>query len=295
MAETIDRKTIREDVARSLGLLMEGVAGARTGLNADQVDIVKLADLTADAERMRDAYVFHPNATNETNWRRILRYGYPGNTTVDVSRDFDPVPTAADSLQVYFMLDLDDWNACTNRFLKNNYFIDRATVTLVENQLEYALTTAGTQWVTSKGQVYSVRYRLTTSGQEAENEVPNYTLVEDSGVITVKLHRVPPNPSTYQLIVAARRNFTALDADAETTVCPWPLLEAGVRYQVLTRIFSKFGTNIKRLYGPDLMQAEKDLADARAKWLPPITAREYVQDEEWWGPDVDAVFDFPAW
>lgn len=292
--ETTTRKVIREAVAGELGLLHEDVvASVPSGVGNDQLELTKLADLTPDPERIRDSFIFHPNGTNYTNWRRILKFNFPASQKVSVTRAFDPVPVANEPVQVYFMLDIDEWNRCIDEALKDLFFVDRTAITWVNSPetREYALPS----WIQYQGQVLYVRNRYTATGKETEEGLGSYSLIEDANAVTLKLPHAAPDTNTYQGVVAANHPYSALANDASTTTCPYPLLKANVKVHVLHKIFTKFGQTVKKNYGQAIMIAEKDLADAKAKWMPPLVARDYILEDEWDGPNISPVFRFPSW
>ena len=296
MAETTTRKTIREAAARHLGLLIEALVTSVSAEGNDRIVVDKLADITPDAERMRDSWVYHPNGTNETNWRRIQKYDYPNSREVLVSRDFNPVPTATDPIQIYMMLDPDEWNALINQALQRLYFVDRIAVPIIADEKEYALSAAGEIWLQSSGQIHSIKFRRTAeAGLETEQEVSAYSIQEDTNVLTIKLHSPPPSATQYQMIIVGRRNYAAISTDAATTTCPYPLLLRAVVVAAVHKIFEKYGANIKRLYGSTSIIEERELEKEKARWLPQLQSREYVQQEEWEGVEIDSVWRSPAW
>lgn len=285
MAETTTLKAIREAVADDLGLLID--TAIDVVVDTDTLTINQLADKSPDVERMRDAYVYQSAV-----WRRITSYGYPTNNNIELSRAGSFSVAAA---QIYSMLDPDDLNKAINEVLVQLHFIDGAGVTLLADTRTYVLPT----WIQRRGQVRDVRWRDTSVLTTApfEEPVESYRISEDTNVCTLYINDVVALRSitTYDIQVYANRMYARLATDAATTTCPWPLLFGVTKVAVLRKIFTKFGKSVAGLYGPKLAVAEKQEAMLRSEWLPKITSREYVEEENWMGPDLNPAFESPTW
>lgn len=282
MAETTTLKALREAVAGQLGLLID------TSIDTDTdpvFTIAALSDKTPDAERMRDSFLYQSGV-----WRRIISFGYPTNDNVTVTR-LSAITTGA--AQVYFMLDPDELNAAINEGLKELYFEDVDSITLVANTYVYTLPA----WIQTKGQLIALKWRdtslLTTAPHE--DHVGGYTPQEDGNVVSVVIHDELRSVTTYDLRVIGRRNYSALANDAATTTCPYPLIFAVAMVKVLHKIFNKYGKGIASLYGPKMQVSEGEMAKAKMDWLPKLKAREYIEEERWQGPDQSPYFNSPTW
>lgn len=284
MAETTTLKALRESVTGDLGLLIDTTIDVV--VDGNTLTINQLADKSPDAERMRDHYVYQA-----AEWRRIVSFGYPTNTDVELSRAGTFTPASA---QIYSLLDPDDINAAINEALVQLYFVDKATVVLIAATNTYALDS----WVQQKGQVVAVKWRDISllSTMPLEEEVESYSLREDSNVVTLFVN-VPDirSVTTYDIQVYARRNYARLANDAATTTCPYPLLFGACKVAVLQKIFAKFGKAMATQYGPKLAVGERQLAALKSDWLPKLVAREIIEDEFWQGPDTNPNFEYPNW
>lgn len=281
MAETTTLKVLREAVAGQLGLL---VASAIT-VDADPVfTLPTLADKSPDSERLRDAYLYQSGT-----WKRIVSIDATG-AIVTVTGLSAIVVGAA---EVYLMLDPDEMNAAINESLKELYYVETETISIVANTYIYTLPT----WLQTKGQLMSVRWRdislLTT--QPREEEVNSYGIIEDANALKIYIHDVIRSVTTYDIQVKGRRNYSALATDAATTTCPYPLIFNHAMVKVIHKLFNKYGKGVASLFGQKMAVAEKDLMVAKSDWLPKIVAREYVEEESWQGIDSNPYFESPPW
>lgn len=283
MAVPTTLKVIREAVAGQLGLLIDTTIDAVP--DSLHATINALADKSPDAERMRDSYLYQSGA-----FRRIVSFGYPTTEDVTTARTHPFVTGAA---QVYFMLDPDDLNAAINEALQEYYYIETETIVPVTGTYIYALPT----WVQQKGQIIGLKWRdisvLTTRPEE--NEVGSYRILEDANVLSVYINEQLRSVTTYDLQLRGRRNFSKLANDSATTTCPYKLIYGGAMVSVLHKIFNKFGKGVASLYGQKMMVAEKELMTLKNDWLPKLVAREFIEEEYWFGPDKNTVFDNPTW
>lgn len=283
MAETITLKSLRELVAGQLGLLIDTVIDVAVDGNTYTID--RLADKSPDAERMRDAYLYQSAV-----WSRILSFGYPATNDVETARNVGLVAGAA---QIYFMLDPDDLNAAINEALKELYFVEKDTITLLADTTVYALPA----WVQQKGQILNLKWRDVSvlSTDPHESELASYSINEDNNTCTVVIHEALRSITSYDLQVYGRRNFSMLASDSATTTCPYQLAFTNSMSKVLQRLFNKFGKGVASLFGPKMMENEKNLMKAKSDYLPRLTARDYILDDRWEGPDINPVFESPSW
>lgn len=63
----------------------------------------------------------------------------------------------------------------------------------------------------------------------------------------------------------------------------------------MRKLFTKFGKVMGSQFGPKLAVAEREEAKLKNDWLPKLKAREYVEEENWNGPDLNPVFEAPPW
>jgi len=286
MAETATRKVVREACADTLGLLLQVTVDAK--IDTDTYTINALADVSPDPERMRDSFLYSPV---ELEFRRILNFGYPTTNNVDISRAYTHDLGAATAAQIYFMLTPAEWDSVINEVLPEFYYIDRLTVVPIAGTTEYSLATA--TWLQTKGQVLNVFFEHKTT--KIPEAVGSYEFTEAANVLKLILHVYPPSADTYNLVVEARHNYGTLATDVATTTCPRDLWFNAVQVGGLHRIFKKYGTNIKRLFGQAVMIAERDLAAAKARSLPPLVSRQYHIDMAWSGPDFGFLPEEAAW
>lgn len=282
MAETTTLKVLREAIAGQLGLLIN----ATITVDADPVfTIPSLSDDTPDAERMRDAYLYQSG-----EYRRILSFAYPTTEQVTVTR-VGAITTGA--CQVYLMLSPTEMNEAINEALKELYYVETETVTLVANTYTYALPT----WMQQKGQILSVGWRdisvLTTRPEVTP--LSGYTIKEDANALTLFVGEGLRSVTTYDIQVSGRRNYSALATDAATTTCPYPLIFSVAMVKVLHKLLNKYGKGILTLYGPKMQIAEGEMAKNKMDWLPRLSSKEYLETEGWLGPDTNANFDYPTW
>jgi hypothetical protein len=285
MAETTTLKAITEAVMDDLGLLIDTVIDVV--VDGDTLTINQLADKTPDAERMRNAYVYQAAL-----WRRIVSFGYPSTNNVELARTGTFSAAAA---QIYFLLDPDDTRKAINEALSQLFFEDKVTLAILADTRTYELAS----WIQQRGQVFKVNWRDISllSTKPLEEEIPSYSIREDANVCTLYVNDVVQlkSPTTYDIQVYARRNYSKLASDAATTTCPYPLLFGVAKVAVMRKLFSKFGKVMGSQFGPKLAVAEREEVKLKSDWLPKLRAREYIEEENWHGPDLNPGFELPPW
>lgn len=283
MAETTTLKVLREAVADQLGLLIN--TAIDSAASNPVFSILGLVDKSPDAERMRDSYLYQ----TAVGCRRIVSVA-SNLQSVTISRSTAFTAAAA---QIYFMLDTDEMNAAINEGLKELYFEDTESLTLVADTYTYTLPT----WISQRGQILAVRWRdislLTTI--PTEEAVDSYSVLSDANALSIFINGALRSVTTYDLRVTARHNYSALATDAATTTCPYNLIFSVAMVKVLHKILNKYGKSILTLFGPKMQIAEGEMAKAKMDYLPKLTALEYVNEERWQGPDTNLFYEAPSW
>jgi hypothetical protein len=274
MAEASARSLIRRKVAGDLGLLIEA---PYTRVDADTATVDHLADVTPNPEIMRDAFFYVLSGSDAGEWSRITGFNYPTNNNVDLAVGILADVTADLLSEIYFMLDLDNWNRVVNEALTELWRWDRQTIPLIANTDEYALAS----WIQTSGQIGEVLFRDTNPSPPLEGPVPAWTLQEDDNVLTLKILQLPAQVTNVNIVVKARRYYAELATDAATTTCPLQLItQAGV-LKAAEKIFKTRGRAMRDLFGQTLIVAQKKLDEQKADHMPKIIAREFVHDGDW--------------
>ncbi len=63
----------------------------------------------------------------------------------------------------------------------------------------------------------------------------------------------------------------------------------------IRKIINKFGERVKKQWNMPLAIAEKEYSKMRAAVMPSLVAREYSDDGDWDGPDIDDFFLHSGW
>ena len=169
------------------------------------------------------------------------------------------------------MLNPDEWNDALDEALQELYYLEAITVTLVNSQNRYDLTTTNT-WLLHKGQVVGVYLRDISDGVNNIKEygAPAWRLPEEAGVVYLYLPIMPGDVTNIRAIVYARRYYGTMAADTDTTTAPLALIMAGLRHKALEKIYHLFGERAKKMFGNELGLAEKRYTEMRERHLPRI-------------------------
>lgn len=304
------RKTIREWVAGELGRKhVVTQSGALTG-GGTTITLPAIRDIFTDNERLEDAWIAADIDADEIlEWRRITAANVL-NGEVVINRAFDDVSADGQEFVIYLLLNPDEWNDAINEELVTLYFKERLEVDLtafvpnLTNETEFALssdtaadsdsgTPIGATWLQYEGQIMAVRYRNGTTG--AEIPITSYRLRSHRNAVTLVLGSMPYSSSTYTMVVEALRYYPKLNQEDWGTTCPTPLWQAAVKVAAIRKIINKFGDRLKKQWNMPLAIAEKEYAKMRAGVLPSLIAREYHEDGDWDGPEIDDFFSQPGW
>lgn len=303
------RKTIREWVAGELGRKhVVTQSGAVSG--GTTITLPAIRDIFTDDERLEHAWLAADINADETLEYRRITAANVDNGQVVINRAFDTEPANGQQFVIYMLLNPDEWNEAINEALVALYFKERLEVDLdafvpaLTKENEFALSSAdnadsdngtaiGATWLQHEGQIFGVRYRNTTTGYETP--VTSYRLRSHRNAVTLILGSTPWSSSTYSLIVEALRYYPKLNEEDWGTTCPTPLWKAVVKVACILKIINKFGERVKKQWTMPLAIAEKEEMKQRAALLPTLIAREYAEEGDWDGPEIDDFFLQPGW
>ncbi len=274
MAELSARSLLRRKITGDLGLLIEA---PYTRVDADTATVDKLADIAPNPEIMRDAFFYVLSGGDAETWSRITAFNYPAANTIDLAVGILVDATADLLSEMYFMLNVDDWNRVVNEALTELWRWDRQSIPLIANTNEYALAS----WIQTGGQVGEILFRDTNPTPAIEGPAPTWTIQEDDNVLTLKIFQLPALVTNVNVIVKARHYYDELVTDAATTTCPLQLItQAGV-LKGAEKIFKTRGKAMRDLFGQTLIVAQKKLDEQKQEHMPKIIAREFVHDGDW--------------
>jgi hypothetical protein len=276
-----------EMCCRDLGLVI-------ADLNVDAVVTAKtvytingLQDYIPDDKAAEDAFAYVKIATPE--WRRVISYGFPTTNNVTVSRDFTGNVNTNDKLDLFFILNPDEVKRCVNEALSELFREERLLITLDPAHTLYDVTTTNT-WLLTKGQVQRVGF-IYTDPSEANSvqewAAPAYRWQESADALSIVLGSFPADCTNTKLVVTARRYYSTLTADANTTTCPLPLIRAAAKKAIMQEIWHELdGVRAKQMFGMEMAITEKDLSAARVTWRQNIVLRDPSMEEVYRGPEV---------
>jgi len=291
------RKTIREWVASKLGRLHR-VAITIDGVDNTLYDVPEIVDITGDEERLVDWYLMLDDDSATPEWRRVTAISLD-LAQLSITRAFGAAPAADSPAVLYGLLNPDEWNEAVDEALTVLHFPDRTEMDLEittdsngneTTAKEYSLPS----WIQTRGQFKAAKYRNLTTLHETE--VARYRLTESmtDGVKLVIID-TPPSPTSYSLMIEGMRWHTRLDEDQWGTTCPQPLWQAAVEVSAIHKVMKKYGQRFKAQFSQDLAMAERELLQMRAAILPAIQTREFIDDTDWAGPDIDPFFSGDGW
>ncbi len=286
MAELSARSLLRRKITGDLGLLIEA---PYTRVDADTATVDKLADIAPNPEIMRDAFFYVLSGTDAGTWSRVTQFLYPASNNIDLAVGILGDVTADLLSEIYFMLDVDNWNRVINEALTELWRWDRQSIPLIANTNEYALAS----WIQTKGQIAEVLFRDTNPTPAVEGPAPTWTIQEDDNVLTLKILSLPVQVTNINVIVKARHYYDELVTDAATTTCPLQLItQAGV-LKGAEKIFKTRGKAMRDLFGQTLIVAQKKLDEQKQEHMPKLIAREFVHDGDF-VPGSDFAHE-PGW
>lgn len=268
MALTITAQALRENAAADLGLMLKAKVEAVPA--SDQATISKLTDVSPDPERMRDSFILESGAVPATATRRIIAMQGDIITTSHAHG-----LAVDDEVRIYFLLTPEEMQAAIDEDIKKEWTRTRHEVTLLSTTNEYELPT----WIQSKQQVEGVEFRdASDSTYIIEEPAVAYQLIETANIVTLRLIFVPSNIANIKAIIHARKFFTAFASEAATTTMPEPWAVRMAQVAIVHKAFSKHGQALKRLFGQEVVLAERELVKLRATFVPPYVARDYRAD-----------------
>ena len=289
MAITTTLKAAAEAVASSLGRLIDTVVDA--AVDSKTFTISRVLDVVPDEEALRDRFLYNPTTPQE--WRRINAVSGPNVVCV---QDFTNPPVDDAAVQIYSILNPSEWRDAVNIALPKLYFEDRVSIPLVANTNLYTPTSA--DWLQSEGQILRYYFRDITSGATniEEVSVPAVRPIEEDNALSFYLLSTLADITNVSLVVVAKHPFDKLTSDAGTTKCPYDLLIGQSKIEALKLIWNRLGSaRAKQLFGMHLVTAERELNQAKARWLPMATGEELRMEEAWLGVDTAGIPTVWSW
>lgn len=269
----ITRKTIRERAADSLSIFLDSLQAA-----PDSPSIVRLANITdvaIDDERFRWYYVYVP----DNNEFRLVTAVNVANGAVTLGRDFTANVVQNSVVQIYGLLNPDEWNSIIdNEVMPALFREDRVVIPLVSGTYEYNATSVAS-WLTTEEQIIRMRLRdQTVAIAPREGEAPAVYIkeVDDHNVWAI-LQIIDTNQ---RLVIEARRYYTAFGNETSTVNINERLVVERAKYQALKRIFQRLGAAAKRIYGQQMVLTERDVIEEERRRLKVTVRRDWSDETE---------------
>lgn len=180
------------------------------------------------------------------------------------------VIAAADEVELHMLLDPRDWNDCINRGLRRCTLLRRDALTLVSQQLQYALTSQTT--LESPKHVVRILMRDgATSAQYTyrELEPSRWWVDDDDDVLTLNLRSAIEPQSNLAMYIEYIGAYSAISTDAATTTCP---LDWAVSAAIMVA-WERFGKQIDERSVPSLqsrLETSKAFMEQCAIWAPKL-------------------------
>ena len=287
MAISVSLKTIVEKVAKSLGCMKEGSISVVT--NAKTFTIPRFKDYFPSDKGPEDWFLWCNG-----EWHRVNTWD--GNLGVLVTiDDFIAVPLLGDAVQLYRILEPDDWRDAANYALTSLWFEDRITTALSDGKNLYTLS--ATTWLQTKQQLIRFLWRDVSGGATyiEEPSVAFLRPIEEDNSLSVYIPILPADITNTRLITVAKHYYEALTSEGAMTTCPEPLFLAATKFECLLRIFQKMPTKAKADYGRDLILTERDLAKQKAQYVPEATFEDMREEEPWKMVDMGYIPTLWTW
>lgn len=259
MAVTTTRKTLRQEVARSLGCMITTQVDTNYTAPSTTLSLGALVNFAQDNQKFQYWYVQRADGA----WRLITSTTIGSNGDVALASTFADGTglQSGDNVDLYMVLDPDAWNFCIDEGLKDEFRKVSTLIPLESGVNEYDLS-AAIPWLQLRGQLIRMRYR--NSETHNEEDIPVLYTIENDYGLTLK---IPYVPSAFdQIRVEAKRYYEALAADTDTVTLPSGLAKARIRYRALQQIFQTVGPGAKQYWGQAMVLAERDLHFQEERW-----------------------------
>ncbi len=267
-----------------MNLLVKGVADSVIG---KVVTIDALGFKIPSPDRARDAYL----TKDGIDFRLITS---PTTSLNEVTLD-STLPTLAnnDAVRIYFLLSPEEMNDALNEEIQKNSFETRHSITMTANVNEYALPSH----VTSRTQVLGVIYRYNLTGEPIEDvPVPSFQLLEDDGVVTLQLIRMPTVITNLTVQVRLRKYYDTLTTEAATTTMPYNYAAAMAQVAFYRKLGRKYGAEVVRqIFREGLSEARLEYMRMKQEHEPVAETTDLYQDFHWNGPDIPLDYLSPSW
>lgn len=306
MATTITRKQIREGAAADAGLLtrLDSITTSDIDSSNLTINLGQLFTKKPDKFMVADSWV----TENGDDYARILKYYQdeaPHRVTVD------HIPTGltgnagGNTLEAYSLLSPETWNDCINEALEELFKVIRVEITIVGGQSEYACDSQvdpdgdTCTWLQSRTQIYSIEYRAASGSQVSLEQLGGVRFLESSNALTVHLSVMPlVADSGASLILVARKPYvwrgSTLDADSDTTTCPYKLAMIATQIKALRVLFKSHGEQVKRNFAAALAVAEKEYVKMVNEFVPAARPQPLMIDEAY-EPDLPTEMQRWSW
>ena len=265
--------TVVMEAARQLGLIypIDPATGAATTITATPIQ-----DLAIDDQLFRWAYLARDTGTDWPEFRLSSDTDVSAGT-LTIQRAFTTEPG---KIHLFLVLSPDEWLNALNAALIRMFYEDRASITLVAGTSEYDVSAVNT-WLTRKNQIKRTRFRNTAVAlNPIESEVPVVYFREVGEVLTMLFPGALPSDVDNTVVILEARHYHAggLTGFTASLTFPLSLLIAEVKWEALKLVFSKMGASAKRLFGQQMVIAERDLREAESRFLDISVKRDW-QDE----------------
>lgn len=188
------------------------------------------------------------------------------------------VIAAADEVELHMLLDPRDWNDIINRGLRRCTKVRLDQLTLVSQQLQYALTSQTTLESPKHVQRILMRDGDTSNRYTwRELEPSRYWISDDDDALTLNLRSAIEPQSNLAMWIEYVGAYDSLSTDATTTTCP---LDWAVSAAIMVA-WERFGKQIDERSVPSLqskVDASKAFLEQCAIWSPKLNRTIAFQD-----------------
>ena len=205
------------------------IASTATGGSTSQlIDTVRLQRANWPAERYKDAWIYFTatgDLVADNNTREVQTYAPSTGTCTQDGPVWSTAVTSSMTYELHKLLDPRDWNAAITRGLRKCTRRRREAITVVANQLQYALTSY--TWFEGRQQMLQVWHRTGSTANEYRfDEMPPWMwdIIEDDNGYTLSFKNALSTASADAYFFDAIGPFDALTtenhATTGTTSCP---------------------------------------------------------------------------
>jgi len=256
------RKALRQGVLQDLGKCVLGTVDSATPTTITDDD---LADTAASPEEHGGHWLYMASGALAGQERRVAGFG-PSTGVLTLGRALSAAPTGGDEYELHALLSPGEVNRLINKALELCCYEHYEEIDVVSGSWQYPL--AAYTWLTRPDQVWGVEWRYDV-GTGQYRWLPMDWFEVNGNADALMLNIRPPTSSLgAKFRLWCIRPYAGLDTDDEETDCPWPWIEAALKYRIFEQLtYSEPAEDSKR-YERQMVRWGAVLHERRKNYAP---------------------------